>query len=485
RVTGSLSDITERRSAESQLIHDALHDGLTGLPNRRLLMDRLAQCLGHLERDPGYGCAVLYIDIDRFKLVNDSLSHAAGDRLLVVLARRVEGILRRGDTLARLGGDEFTILLDGSSSRAAAVELATRVGDAIAQPIAFDTRTLSIAASIGIAHNLDGVVDPEELVRNADIAMYEAKARGGGRCEVFDASMHQRVVDRMSLEGQLREAIEKRRLRTFFQPIVDLRTGALHGLEALARWPAGDRDVAPCEFIPVAEEAGLIRQLGTLILREACQTLADWRGRRVVESDVAVSVNVSVRQITDASLVDDVRGALRDANLPAGNLVLEITESTMIENPQLVSGVLGEVMALGVGLHLDDFGTGYSSLTVLHDFAGDALKIDREFVDTMIERIKSETIIRSIVGLAHSLELGVIAEGIENADQVDALTALGCEYGQGYFFSRPLPAGETEALLAEHQGTAGRLAYAAPSTNWRAASSRQCASLPRTPARSR
>ena len=239
-------------------------------------------------------------------------------------------------------------------------------------------------------------------------------------------------------------------MRTFFQPIVDLRTGALHGLEALARWPAGERHVAPCEFIPVAEEAGLIRQLGTLILRDACQTLADWRLRAVVERDVAVSVNVTVRQITDEGLVEDVRAALSAAGLPPENLVLEITESTMIENPQLVSAVLCELLALGVGLHLDDFGTGYSSLTVLHDFAGDALKIDRAFVDTMIERAKSEAIIRSIIGLAHSLELRVIAEGIENAEQLNALTALGCEYGQGYFFSRPLSAGGFEALLAEH-----------------------------------
>jgi diguanylate cyclase (GGDEF)-like protein/PAS domain S-box-containing protein len=448
RITGSLSDITERRSAQERLIHDALHDGLTGLPNRALFMDRLIQCLSHLDRDPTYGCALLYLDIDRFKLVNDSLSHAAGDRLLVELARRVGQVLRPADTLARHGGDEFAILLDGIRGPAEAMEIATRVGRAVAAPITLDRRELSIAASIGIAHNLDGVVDPEELIRNADIAMYDAKTRGGGRCEVFDTSMHQRVVNRVALETQLRQAIEQRKLRTFFQPIVDLRSGALHGLEALARWPEGEGAVSPAEFIPVAEEAGLIGALGNLVLCGACHTLADWRRRGLVAPSVTVSVNVSIRQIMGTGLVEGVRDALRDANLPPSSLVLEITESTLIENPEYVSAVLAELLALGVSVQLDDFGTGYSSLTVLHDFPGDILKIDRSFVNTMIDRAESQAIIRSIVGLAHNLGLRVIAEGIERPDQLSALTALECEYGQGYHFARPLPTDEIELLLA-------------------------------------
>jgi diguanylate cyclase (GGDEF)-like protein/PAS domain S-box-containing protein len=449
RITGSLSDITERRNAEARLIHDALHDSLTGLPNRTLLMDRVTQCLSHEGRDPGCGCAVLYIDLDRFKLVNDSVSHAAGDRLLVELARRMERILRPSDTLTRLGGDEFALLLEGISSAGQALEIGTRICGTLAEPVTFERRSLSIVGSVGIAHNLDGNVAPEELLRNADIAMYDAKARGGGRCKVFDASMHQRVVDRMSLETQLREAIEQDRLRTFFQPIVDLSTGAIRGLEALARWPAGDHDIPPCEFIPVAEESGLIDQLGRLVLREACLTLSDWRRRRLVGPDVTVSVNVSIRQITDSGLVDHVRAALDESGLDPSNLVLELTESTLIDNPQLVRTVLGELLALGVAVELDDFGTGYSSLTVLHDFPGDTLKIDRAFVETMIDRSESETIVRSIVSLAHSLGLRVTAEGIEDADQLTALTALGCEYGQGFHFSRPLPAAEVEALLAQ------------------------------------
>lgn len=461
RLTGSLSDVTERRQAQERLIHDALHDGLTGLPNRALLMDRIAQCVRQLEPDSGHGCAVLHIDVDRFKLVNDSLSHADGDRLLVVLARRVEHALRRGDTLARVGGDEFTVLLQRVASPDEAVAIASRMGDAIGRPVSSGEHTLSVSASIGIAHTLDGDVDPEELARNADIAMYDAKVRGGGRYEVFDPAMHRRVIERVSLESELREAIERRRLRTFLQPIVDLQTGALHGLEALARWPACDRDVTPAEFIPVAEESGLIGALGALILRDSCRTLADWRRRAVVSKDVTVSVNVSIRQITDRGLVEQVRAALGDSELPAGNLVLEITESTLIENPQLVSAVLRELIELGVAVELDDFGTGYSSLTVLRDFPGDTLKIDRGFVETMIERPEADTIVRSIVGLAHNLGLSVIAEGIESRDQLAALVALGCEYGQGYFFGRPLPADELEATLF---AAAGGWAFAASRT---------------------
>ena len=451
RITGSLSDITDRRVAQERLIHDALHDNLTGLPNRALFLDRLTHCLRHLERDPDYACGLLYIDIDRFKLVNDSLSHSAGDRLLIEIARRVGQILRPGDTLARLGGDEFAILLEGAITPACALDIAARVADAIARPLRFDRRELSVSASIGIAHNLDGCVSPEELIRNADIAMYDAKARGGGRCEVFDASMHQRVVDRVSLETRLRHAIEQQRLRTFFQPIIDLRSGELHGLEALARWPADDEpgdQVPPAQFIEVAEESGLIGPLGVLILRSACETLSDWRRRGVVAPAVTVSVNVSIRQITDGGLVEHVRTALHDHDLPAANLVLEITESTLIENPELVSAVLDELLTLGVAIQLDDFGTGYSSLTVLHDFPGDTLKIDRSFVATMIERPESQAIIRSIIGLAHNLGLRVIAEGIEHPEQRAAVTALRCEYGQGYHFARPLPREEFEELLA-------------------------------------
>jgi diguanylate cyclase (GGDEF)-like protein/PAS domain S-box-containing protein len=450
RITGSLSDVTDRRNAQQQLIHGALHDSLTGLPNRALFMDRLAHCLTHHQRDPGYRCAVLFIDLDRFKRVNDSLSHTAGDRVLVEIARRTERVLRPDDTVGRLGGDEFTILLDRIDSPAEAKVTAARVQQAIAEPMRVDGRDLTISASIGIAHSGDEiVVGADELIRNADIAMYDAKRHGGARCEVFEPSMHQRAVSRVSLEGELRAAIEQERMRAFFQPIVDLSCGAVRGFEALARWPAGPSDVSPAEFIPIAEEAGLIGGLGRVILRDACRTLSDWRARGLVDDDTTVSVNISPRQLTDPTLVDDVRATLADAGLPAGNLVLEITESTLIESPELMSDMLRDLLGLGVSIQLDDFGTGYSSLTVLHHFPGDTLKIDRAFVATLTDREESQVIIRSIIGLAHNLRLRVIAEGIEDGDQIQALTDLGCEYGQGYYYARPLPAAELEPLLVD------------------------------------
>lgn len=457
RVTGSLSDVTERHNAQQRLIHEALHDSLTGLPNRTLLLDRLEHCLSQLEREPARRCAVLYVDLDRFKLVNDSLSHATGDRLLVALARRIEQVVRPRDTVARLGGDEFTILLEEIGEPAQAAEIADRVCDAVAVPIDVDGRTLTISASVGIAHTFGGVAGSHELMRNADIAMYDAKVQGGGRSRVFDASMHRRVIDRLSLEAELRETIAEGRLRTFFQPIVDLRTETLRGLEALARWPEGGRSVSPAEFIPVAEDSGLIGPLGALMLRNACETLSRWRGSGIVAPGVSVSVNVSLRQITEADLVEQVRTALGDAALPASNLVLEITESTLMENPELVNATLRELLALGVSLQLDDFGTGYSSLTVLHNFPGDTLKIDRAFVADMVTRSESHTIVRSIVGLAHNLGLRVIAEGIEGPEQVAALAALECEFGQGYYFARPQSAAELEALLARPDAAAQAL----------------------------
>jgi diguanylate cyclase (GGDEF)-like protein/PAS domain S-box-containing protein len=455
RITGSLSDTTERRVAQERLLHDALHDALTGLANRTLFTDRLGQSLARLSRDPGHACAVVYIDVDRFKLVNDSLSHAAGDRLLIELARRIGHVLRPGDTLARLGGDEFGILLDGDVEPASSLRIAERVAEAIAEPVRFDHRVLTVTASIGIAHNLDGVTAPDELIRNADIAMYDAKARGGGEAAVFDAGMHQRVVARVALETRLRQAIDEGLLRTFFQPIVDLRSGGLHGFEALARWPEGDEPpIPPVEFIAVAEESGLIGSLGRLVLHTACAALAGWRHRSLVGEDVTVAVNISVRHVLSGGLLSHVREALRSAGLPARNLVLEITESTLIENPELVRSVLTSLVDLGVTVQIDDFGTGYSSLTVLHEFPGDTLKIDRSFVATMDDRPESATIVRSIVGLAHNLGLRVVAEGIERPDQRDVLESLGCEYGQGYLFARPLAAADAEALLRDGLATA-------------------------------
>jgi diguanylate cyclase (GGDEF)-like protein/PAS domain S-box-containing protein len=448
RMAGSLSDVTARRDAEQELTHRALHDALTGLPNRALFMDRLGQRLARSRRDPDRPCAVLFIDVDRFKLVNDGLSHAVGDRLLEQLAKRLSAALRAGDTVARLGGDEFTVLLDQVESRADVLTTARRLQDDIAAGFSLAGHDLEITASIGIAHG-SAEVTGAEVLRNADIAMYAAKQRGRGSVDVFDTSMRKRILNRVSLEAELRHAVQEERLRTFFQPIVDLETRAIIGFEALARWPADRAPVRPADFIPVAEETGLIHPLGLLVLRTACRSLAAWRERGLVAPDVTVSVNVSGRQLFDDGLIDHLHDVLADAKLPPANLVLELTESTLIDSPELMRARLQQILEVGAGIQLDDFGTGYSSLTLLHHFPGDTLKIDRSFVASIDERDESKAIIESIASHAHHLGQRVIAEGIDDARQVQCLRGLGCEFGQGFYFARPLPQTDVEALLSQ------------------------------------
>ena len=411
-------------------------------------MDRVAQVLQRAVRDPGLGCAVLFLDIDRFKLVNDSLSHAVGDHLLIALAKRVLGVLRPGDTLARIGGDEFTILLDDIASEDSARIVAERIQDSLGTAFTIDGHELFVTASIGISLSTPRM-PPAELIRNADIAMYHAKRGGRARCAVFDESMHQRVVDRLARENDLRQAVEQSLLRVHYQPIVDLATGRIRGLEALARWPAGWPEVDPLEFIPIAEETGVIGALGLHVLRTALETLAGWRRAGLVSDEVCVSVNISGRQFDDPRLPAYVRAAIASAGLPGDALRLEITESALTQDPERMHSIISEICATGVGLHLDDFGTGYSSLTALHQFPVDALKIDRSFIASLKDNDGgSDVIVRSTIALAHSLGLRVIAEGIEDAIQLQRLRTLGCEYGQGFLFSQPLSAEGTEALLA-------------------------------------
>jgi diguanylate cyclase (GGDEF)-like protein/PAS domain S-box-containing protein len=447
RMAGSLSDITDRLVAERQLQHDALHDGLSGLPNRALFMDRVDQVMHRAVRQPGVGCAVLYLDIDRFKLVNDSLSHAIGDHLLVALAGRIAGVVRPGDTVARIGGDEFTMLLDGVLSGDEAMLVADRVQAVLAEPFAVDGHDLFVSASIGIALS-NAQTSSQELIRNADIAMYDAKRRGRARCAIFDESMHRRVVDRLSRQNELRQAVEQSLLPIHYQPIIDLATGRVSGLEALVRWPEGWPEVAPLDFIPIAEETGVIGPLGLHVLRNALATLADWRRSGLVSDEVQMSVNVSGRQLDDPALPQNVRAAIAAAGLPGTALRLELTESTLMQEPQRMRGIIREVCSSGVGLHLDDFGTGYSSLSALHQFPVDALKIDRSFVASIDSGSGSDVIVRSTIALAHSLGLRVIAEGIEHKEQLQRLRTLGCEYGQGYLFSRPVCVRDAEVLLS-------------------------------------
>ncbi|MFZ0041673.1 MAG: EAL domain-containing protein [Solirubrobacteraceae bacterium] len=447
RMAGSLSDITDRRIAQLRLQHDALHDTLTGLPNRTLFMDRVNQILQRATRDPGAGCAVLFLDIDRFKLVNDSLSHAVGDNLLIALAGRVSAALRPGDTVARLGGDEFTVLLEDIVTADDATVVARRILSALGDAFEIDGNELFVSASIGIALSSPGL-GPADLMRNADIAMYDAKRRGRACSAVFDESMHRRVVDRLARETELRQVIECSLLGIHYQPIIDLTTGSICGLEALARWPADWPPVAPSEFIMIAEETGVIGALGQHVLRTALETLAGWRREGLISDEVCVSVNLSGRQLDDPSLAEQVRTAINDAALPPNALKLEITESTLMQEVERTQHVFSEVCSSGVGLHLDDFGTGYSSLTALHRFPVDALKIDRSFVATISDEDDSnDVIVRSTVALAHSLGLPVIAEGIEGPDQLRRLRSLGCEFGQGYLFSPALSAADTRSLL--------------------------------------
>jgi diguanylate cyclase (GGDEF)-like protein/PAS domain S-box-containing protein len=450
RMAGSVSDITDQRAAELQLQHDALHDALSGLPNRALFMDRVDQVVQRSTRDPTVGCAVLFLDVDRFKLVNDTLSHAAGDQLLIEVAARIADVLRPGDTVARIGGDEFTILLDGVLVDRDATVVAERVQRALARPFGIEGNEIRVTASIGVSLSSPRMT-ASELLRNADIAMYDAKRRGQGRCAVFTEAMRQRVIDRVARENDLRQAVEESLLEVHYQPIVDLVSGAIYGIEALARWPDRWPEVAPMEFIEIAEETGVIGAIGLHVLRAGLEQFASWRSSGIVSDEVRVSVNVSGRQLDDPHLPQEISAAIEAAELPPGALRLEITESTLMQEPERIRRIVSEVCASGVGLHLDDFGTGYSSLAALHRLPVDAVKIDRSFVTSGTED-GSDAIVRAIVALAHSLGIHVIAEGIERPAHRDRLRDLGCRYGQGFLFSRPLAADEMEALLTAWSG---------------------------------
>jgi diguanylate cyclase (GGDEF)-like protein/PAS domain S-box-containing protein len=444
RLAGSQTDITDRKRAEEQILHDALHDSLTGLPNRNLFLDRLGQAAARRRRHDDYHFAVLFFDLDRFKLVNDSLGHLVGDRLLVGLAKRLESCLRSEDTVARLGGDEFAILLDEIQDARDATRVAERIQEELRHSFALDGHEVFSTASIGITLDDDRDRPPEELLRDADTAMYRAKAQGRDRHEIFDDAMHARAVAVLKLETDLRLAFERGELRLVYQPIVSLATGDVVGLEALVRWQHPERGLlTPDQFVPLAEETGLIVPLGHFVLREACRTAEHWRRAR---PGLSISVNLSAREFAQVGLIDRIAGLLAEFGLPPSHLRIEITESLIMEDPEAAVARCSALRAMGVGIDIDDFGTGYSSLSYLRRFPVDALKIDRSFVAGMDGRAEDQEIVRAIVSLAKALAIMIVAEGIESPEQLARLRQLGCELGQGYLFAQPLEAAEALAL---------------------------------------
>ncbi|HVG09409.1 MAG TPA: EAL domain-containing protein [Thermoanaerobaculia bacterium] len=441
-------DITDRKRSEEKLLHDSLHDDLTGLPNRALFMDRLRQSMERSRREPERLTAVLFLDLDRFKIVNDSLGHLVGDELLIQIAGALAGALRPSDTIARVGGDEFSILLEGGRDVSDAVRVADRIHERLSAPINLGGHEVFVTASIGIAIHTPEYDRPEDLLRDADTAMYKAKAKGRARHIVFNREMHQFVMARLQLETDLRRAIERGQFRIHYQPFVDLATDEVVGFEALLRWHHPRRGLLqPEEFLDVAEETGLIVPIGRYVLVESCRQIRELQRKHPEMGSLKLSVNLSNKQFFQADLFDQIREALETSGLAPACLGLEITEGVIIRNADSAASRFSSLKSMGVQLYMDDFGKGYSSLNYLHRVPMDILKIDRSFTARIEEAEGNLAIVRAIVTLAHQLGMEVVAEGIQTAEQKAKLRNLGCEHGQGFFFSEPVPAERAEALL--------------------------------------
>ncbi len=471
-------DISERKRAEEMLVHNAFHDGLTNLPNRALFLDRLQHALTLSKKHPNYNFAVLLIDIDEFKIVNDSLGHSAGDELLIQIGQRLKDSVRRADTvsrprvtglsdgrssdetLARLGGDEFTILLDDIRDPIEAIRVAGRVQEELATPFLVNDQKIVISASIGITSSAGPHLNAEDLVRDADIAMYRAKKAGKARCEVFDTAMHASAVKRLRLETDLRKALDQNEFRVFYQPIVSLQTGKITGFEALTRWQHPEGILSPIEFIPVAEETGLIIPMNRLLLREACQDLQAWQAEFPANPPLTMSVNITPREFSQPDLADEIGKTLEQLNFDPSWLRLEIVETIAMGDEDKSGEALAQLKAIGVHLSIDDFGTGYSSLSRLRRIPVDTLKIDRSFIMNMDTDAENREIVKTIIMLAHNLRLKVVAEGAEIEKHINQLSDLHCEMAQGYFYSRPADnLAMLKLLAADHRAmsaTAGR-----------------------------
>jgi diguanylate cyclase (GGDEF)-like protein/PAS domain S-box-containing protein len=443
-------DVTERRALEAQLAHQAFHDPLTGLANRALFRDRLAHAIERAHRS-GLPPAVLFLDLDDFKAVNDSLGHGAGDALLVSVAERLQGCVRAADTVARLGGDEFAILIEDAAPEAEheLMEVANRALASLRQPFVVEGVEVFVGGSIGISAPGTCAASAEDVLRDADAAMYHAKNRGGGRAEKFQPGLHTAALERLALITDLRRAFERNELEVHYQPIIDLKTERIKGVEALARWRHPERGlVSPLTFIPLAEETGLIGQLGLWVLREACQKVRAWQVAQAPgEEPLNLSVNLSARQVQDPLLPEQVLQVLREVGLDASTLTLEITEGLLLQDAEIIQDRLRALKALGIKLALDDFGTGYSSLSYLQRFPIDVLKIDKSFVDRVTIGAEASALVQTIVSLSEMLQMRTVAEGIEQPEQAERLRALGCGGGQGYYFARPLTSERLTELL--------------------------------------
>jgi len=442
-------DITERKQMEKQLLQDAFYDSLTKLPNRALFIDRLGQAIKRRKREPNYLFAVLFLDIDRFKVVNDSMGHLLGDKLLIAIARRLETCLRPIDTVARLGGDEFTLLVENINHVEDATDIAERIYMALQTSFKIDGHEIFTTASIGIALSSDNYQNAEEVLRDADISMYQAKEQGKAQYQVFDHSMYTQALKRLQLENDLRRGIEREEFELFYQPIINLKNGELAGFEALIRWNHPEQKyISPAEFIPIAEETGLIVPLGTWILKQACSQLRKWKDQFHQDyAFVMMSINLSGKQFSDPHLIESIDSVLNQYQLPGHHIKLEITESILMDNTEAATYTLKKIRDLNIQLSIDDFGTGYSSLSYLHRFPVNTVKIDRSFISRINPHDENGEIVKAIISLAHILKMDVIAEGIENTIQLAHLRSLNCEYGQGYFFAKPLNVHDAEALM--------------------------------------
>ncbi|MGH2366569.1 MAG: putative bifunctional diguanylate cyclase/phosphodiesterase [Chloroflexota bacterium] len=450
-LVATYRDVTERKRYERELAQLAFHDPLSGLPNRALFLDRLERALARAERHHR-PVAVLFLDVDNFKVVNDSLGHGVGDQLLVTVAERIQTCLRAEDTAARLGGDEFTVLLEDVTAGHEAEAVAERIAATLQVPIVLQGREVVVTASIGIAFSAPGRDRPDGLLRHADLAMYRAKTAGKARWAVFDQSMNDAAVERLELETDLRRALDREEFRVYYQPITHLGSRRITEVEALVRWEHPQRGlVSPAQFIPVAEETGLIVPLGQWVLEEACRQTRIWHREcpaQPGEAPLTVSVNLSARQFQHPELVEDIARVLDETGIDSRSLKLEITESVVMANADAAVLTLHRLKDLGVQLAIDDFGTGYSSLSYLKRFPVDTLKIDRSFVDRLGQNPQDTAIVQSVVALAKTLRLSLTAEGVETAEQLGHLQELGCDRGQGYYFARPLPAVQVVTLLA-------------------------------------